>query len=139
MKYEFSLILTQPEVTDEDTDKLYEAGCDDASILTRDGVTRLQFPVRSACGEFRWGTGVSHPERRASRPGGGARGNRVPRSPADRVSGPNGRAVRFWFLQARPTACYGRFCPPFLPRQSVLVMRYANGVCWPNGRGNTAP
>jgi hypothetical protein len=43
MKYEFSLILTHPEVTDEDADKLYEAGCDDASILTRDGVTRLQF------------------------------------------------------------------------------------------------
>jgi hypothetical protein len=43
MKYEFSLILTAPEVTDEDADKLYEVGCDDASILTRDGVTRLQF------------------------------------------------------------------------------------------------
>lgn len=43
MKYEFSLILTEPEVTDEGADKLYEAGCDDASILTRDGMTRLQF------------------------------------------------------------------------------------------------
>jgi hypothetical protein len=43
VKYEFSLILTEPEVTDEDADKLYEAGCDDASILTRDGITRLQF------------------------------------------------------------------------------------------------
>ena len=43
MKYEFSLILTEPEVTDEDADKLYEAGCDDGSILTRDGVTRIQF------------------------------------------------------------------------------------------------
>jgi hypothetical protein len=43
MKYEFSLILTEPEVTDENADKLYEAGCDDASILTRDGITRLQF------------------------------------------------------------------------------------------------
>ena len=43
MKYEFSLILTAPEVTDEVADKLYETGCDDASILTRDGVTRLQF------------------------------------------------------------------------------------------------
>jgi hypothetical protein len=42
MKYEFSLILSDAEVTDEDADKLYEAGCDDASILTRDGVTRLQ-------------------------------------------------------------------------------------------------
>ncbi len=43
MKYEFSLILTQPEVTDEHADKLYEARCDDASILTRQSVTRLQF------------------------------------------------------------------------------------------------
>jgi hypothetical protein len=43
MKYEFSLILTQQEVTDEDADKLFEAGCDDASILSRDGATRLQF------------------------------------------------------------------------------------------------
>jgi hypothetical protein len=43
MKYEFTLILAQPDVTDEDADKLYDAGCDDASILTRDGVTRLQF------------------------------------------------------------------------------------------------
>lgn len=43
MKYEFSLILKESEVTDEDADKLFETGCDDASILTRDGVTRLQF------------------------------------------------------------------------------------------------
>ena len=43
MKYEFSLILSDIEVADEDADKLYEAGCDDASILTRDGVTRIQF------------------------------------------------------------------------------------------------
>jgi hypothetical protein len=48
MKYEFSLILTAVEVTDEDADKLYEAGCDDASILTRDGVTRLQFDRQAA-------------------------------------------------------------------------------------------
>lgn len=48
MKYEFSLILTVPEVTDEDADKLFEAGCDDASILTRDGVTRLQFDRHAA-------------------------------------------------------------------------------------------
>ena len=43
MKYEFSLILSDAEVTDEGTDKLYEAGCVDASVLTRDGITRLQF------------------------------------------------------------------------------------------------
>ncbi len=43
MKYEFSLILTQVEVSDEAADKLFEAGCDDGSLLTRGGVTRLQF------------------------------------------------------------------------------------------------
>ena len=43
MKYEFSLILSAPEVTDEDAGKLYETGCDDASVLTRDGITRVQF------------------------------------------------------------------------------------------------
>jgi hypothetical protein len=43
MKYEFSLILTATEVTDEDADKLYEAGCDDGSILTCGGVTKVQF------------------------------------------------------------------------------------------------
>ncbi len=43
MKYAFSLILTAEEVTDEEADKLYEAGCDDGSILSRDGVTMVQF------------------------------------------------------------------------------------------------
>jgi hypothetical protein len=43
MKYEFSLVLSATEVTDDDADKLYEAGCDDGSILTREGVTRIQF------------------------------------------------------------------------------------------------
>ena len=48
MKYEFSLILSDAKVPDESADKLYEAGCDDASILTRDGVTRLQFDREAA-------------------------------------------------------------------------------------------
>ena len=48
MKYEFSLIVLEAEVTDEDADKLHEAGCDDASILTRDGVTTLQFDRHAA-------------------------------------------------------------------------------------------
>ena len=48
MKYEFSLIVLEAEVTDEDADKLYEAGCDDASILSRDGVTRLLFDRHAA-------------------------------------------------------------------------------------------
>lgn len=43
MKYEFSLVLTGARIDEEDVDKLYEAGCGDASVLTRDGVTRIQF------------------------------------------------------------------------------------------------
>lgn len=43
MKYEFSLVFTGASIDEEDVDKLYEAGCDDASIMTRDGVTRIQF------------------------------------------------------------------------------------------------
>jgi hypothetical protein len=48
MKYEFSLVLSATEVTDDDADKLYEAGCDDGSILTREGVTRVQFDREAA-------------------------------------------------------------------------------------------
>jgi len=43
MKYEFSLILKATDVTDAEADKLYEAGCDDGSILSRGDVTRVQF------------------------------------------------------------------------------------------------
>ena len=43
MKYEFSLILTIADVTDEQADELFEAGCDDGSILSRGNVTRVQF------------------------------------------------------------------------------------------------
>jgi hypothetical protein len=48
MKYEFSIVLTASEVGDEDIDKLFEAGCDDASALTRNGVTKLQFDRHAA-------------------------------------------------------------------------------------------
>jgi hypothetical protein len=43
MKYEFSLILKATDVTDEEADKLYEAGCDDGSIVSRGEVTMVQF------------------------------------------------------------------------------------------------
>jgi hypothetical protein len=43
MKYEFSLVLQAADVSDADADRLFEAGCDDASIITRDRVTRIQF------------------------------------------------------------------------------------------------
>lgn len=43
MKYGFSLIIQAEDFTDADADRLYEAGCNDASILTRNGVTAIQF------------------------------------------------------------------------------------------------
>ena len=43
MKYAFSLVLTAADVTDEEADQLYEAGCDDGSILSRGDVTVVQF------------------------------------------------------------------------------------------------
>lgn len=42
-KHEFALILAQPEQSEEDADRLYEAGCDDGSICTCQGVTRIDF------------------------------------------------------------------------------------------------
>ncbi len=41
--YEFSLVLTVSQVTDDDCDALYEAGCDDGTVVTRDGVTHIAF------------------------------------------------------------------------------------------------
>jgi len=60
--YEFSLVLTAAEVTDDDSDALYEAGCDDGTVVTRDGVTHIVFDreaesleaaIRSASGQVR--------------------------------------------------------------------------------------
>lgn len=48
MKYEFSLILAAADVSDEQADKLYECGCDDGSILSRGGVTMVQFDREAA-------------------------------------------------------------------------------------------
>ncbi len=42
-KHEFALILARPEESEEDADRLYEAGCSDGSISTCDGVTRISF------------------------------------------------------------------------------------------------
>ena len=41
--YEFSLLLTESEVTDEDCNALYEAGCDDGTVVTRNGRTYIAF------------------------------------------------------------------------------------------------
>jgi len=42
--YEFKLVLSQvDELTDDQGDQLYEAGCDDGTIASRDGVTFIYF------------------------------------------------------------------------------------------------
>jgi hypothetical protein len=41
--YEFSVVLTAPELTNDDCDALYAAGCDDGTVVTRDGITRVAF------------------------------------------------------------------------------------------------
>ena len=41
--YAFDLVLRQPLLEDSECDALYAAGCDDATIVTREGVTRLAF------------------------------------------------------------------------------------------------
>jgi hypothetical protein len=48
MKYEFSLILTATDITDDDVEKLFESGCDDGSVLSRGEVTMIQFDRESA-------------------------------------------------------------------------------------------
>ena len=41
--YEFSLVLKAAEITNEDCDALYQAGCDDGTVVTREGVTYIAF------------------------------------------------------------------------------------------------
>ena len=43
MKYEFSIILKAGDVSEEQADELFAAGCDDGSILSRGEVTMIQF------------------------------------------------------------------------------------------------
>ena len=45
--YEFSLILKVSDVSEADCDALYAAGCDDGTIVTRDGVTHIVFDRQS--------------------------------------------------------------------------------------------
>jgi hypothetical protein len=42
-KHEFTVILAQPEESEDDAERLFEAGCDDGSISTSGGVTRIDF------------------------------------------------------------------------------------------------
>ena len=41
--YEFTLVLNRSEVSDDDCDALYEAGCNDGTVVTRDGATYVAF------------------------------------------------------------------------------------------------
>jgi hypothetical protein len=41
--YGFSLILAVPSLSVEECEALYEAGCDDGTIVTRKGVTFIAF------------------------------------------------------------------------------------------------
>lgn len=42
-EYEFTVILGNPEQSEADANRLYEAGCADGSISTSGGVTRIDF------------------------------------------------------------------------------------------------
>ena len=42
-EHEFSLILSSPEESEEEAERLFEAGCDDGTIITTAGVTRIDF------------------------------------------------------------------------------------------------
>lgn len=41
--HEFTVILASPEESEDDANRLYEAGCSDGSISTSGGVTRIDF------------------------------------------------------------------------------------------------
>lgn len=41
--YGFTVVLTATSLTDDDCDALYEAGCDDGTIVTRNRVTYIAF------------------------------------------------------------------------------------------------
>jgi hypothetical protein len=62
--YEFSLVLTVSEVSDDDCNALYEAGCSDGTVVTRNAVTHIAFDreaesledaIRSATADVRAG------------------------------------------------------------------------------------
>ena len=42
-EHEFTLVLATAEESEEDANRLYEAGCSDGSISTSLGVTRIDF------------------------------------------------------------------------------------------------
>ena len=46
--YGFSVILTAPTLCAEECEALYEAGCDDGTIVTRNRVTYIAFDRKAA-------------------------------------------------------------------------------------------
>lgn len=47
--FEFDVVLTSlAEITDEQADALYEAGCDDGTPVSRDGMARVHFDREAA-------------------------------------------------------------------------------------------
>jgi hypothetical protein len=46
--HHFTIILTESEESEQDAASLFVAGCDDGSISTSDGVTRIDFHRESA-------------------------------------------------------------------------------------------
>jgi hypothetical protein len=75
--YEFSLVLSALKITEVDCDALYEAGCDDGTVVTRGGITHVAFDrqaesleaaIRSAITQVRAaGFTVAHVEMDAKR------------------------------------------------------------------------
>jgi len=47
-QHDFTVILASPEESEDDADRLYEAGCSDGSISTSDGVTKIDFHRRAS-------------------------------------------------------------------------------------------
>ena len=41
--YVFSVVLSVPSLSNKECDALYEAGCDDGTIVTRNGITFIAF------------------------------------------------------------------------------------------------
>jgi hypothetical protein len=71
-RYEFVLILEEPSLSDKDCAALFEAGCDDGTVVTRNRVTHVAFDregesleeaIRSATAQVRaTGFEVAHIE-----------------------------------------------------------------------------
>jgi len=48
-RYEFVLILEEPSFSDKDCAALFETGCEDGTVVTRDGDTHIAFDREAEC------------------------------------------------------------------------------------------